>query len=113
MSDSPKQMSDGERASCRGEEQLVRLVSATEFDRLEARRDHLTEMVEELEAENTLLRQEVEALRHRLEQKDRQHQQVVENYERILAAAREGETSESSQRFGTVCFWRSEPDDSA
>jgi len=86
MTDTPTQMSDGERA--RGEEQLVRLVSAVELDRLEARRDHLTATVEELQAENKLLRQEIATLRHRLNQKDQQRQQVIDNYERQLGERR-------------------------
>ncbi len=116
MSDTSKQMSDGERVSGRGEEQLVRLVSAAELDRLEARRDHLTEAVEELEAENTLLRQEIEALRRRLEQKDQQRQQVVENYERMLAARQDSadETENDSERLlGDVFFWRATTDEQA
>ncbi|WP_436902944.1 hypothetical protein [Halovenus halobia] len=107
MSDSSEQLSDGEGVSGHSEEQLVRLVSAAELDRLEARRDHLTETVEELEAENTLLRQEIATLRHRLEQKDQQRQQVVENYERILAARQNcGDDAEndSNRLLGDVFF---------
>ena len=107
MTHAPTQMSDDERASGCDDEQLVRLVSAAELDRLEARRDRLTEAVEELEAENKLLRQEIATLRHRLEQKDQQRQQIVENYERILAARQDSaddDEDDSGRSFDEIFF---------
>jgi chaperonin cofactor prefoldin len=106
MTDPPQQTSDGERASARGE-QLVRLVSDTELDRLEARREHLTQRVDELETENSRLRQEIATLRHRLEQKDQQRQQVIDNYERLLAEERTDSVDDERRSLDTVFFWRS------
>ncbi|WP_336328355.1 hypothetical protein [Halovenus sp. HT40] len=94
MSDPPQQTSRHDF----GEEQLLRLVPEHELDRLRARQEHLTETVESLEAENRMLRVEIAALERKLEQKDSQRQQVVDNYERILAkkdGGRETDTVEA------------------
>lgn len=81
MSDPPE-----ETNCCDADEQrLLRLVPERELDRLRASEEHLAETVDDLEAENRMLRLEVAALERRLEQKDRKHQQIIENYERILA----------------------------
>lgn len=109
MSEPPQQTSRQDS----GEEQLLRLVPERELDRLRARQEHLTETVENLEAENRMLRVEIAALERNLEQKDSQRQQVVDNYERILAKKdgdRETDTAEaeSSQSLLTgVLFGRS------
>ena len=95
MSDPPQQTSRQDAA----EEQLLRLVPEQELDRLRARQDHLTETVERLEAENRMLRVEIAALERKLEQKDSQRQQVVDNYERILAKT-ERETDDEREPEG-------------
>lgn len=95
MSDPPQQTSRQDS----GEEHLLRLVPEHELDRLRARQEHLTETVERLEAENRLLRGEIAALERKLEQKDSQRQQVVDNYERILAKT-ERETDDEREPEG-------------
>jgi regulator of replication initiation timing len=80
MSDPPEQTSPPDT-----DEELVRLVPEDQLDRLHAERDHLSEQVEQLEAENRLLKLEIRALERRLEQKDEQRQQIINNYERLLA----------------------------
>lgn len=83
------------------------IVVRGEDPQLETLEAEILRDADNLEVENRLLRWEIAALRRRLEQAE----QRIDNYERRLAAARENETGESSRRFGTVFFWRSETDD--
>ena len=81
MSDPPQQTSRQDS----GDDLLLRLVPEHKLDRLEA--------------ENRLLRGEIAALERKLEQKDSQRQQVVDNYERILAKT-ERETDDEREPEG-------------
>lgn len=86
MSDAPEQTNHDTTSTRPDEEPLARLVSESELERHETERENLREIVDDLEAENRMLRQEIEALERRLEQKDEKRRQLIENYERVIAA---------------------------